>query len=181
VIAALLVRLAPYKLMFEILVMGGLAAATMIAAHQFLEHERDIGRNEVQARWDKQTAADKVAATAQTADWQARLSAATTDGAKREETIRSLAAGAAAATGGMRDAVAKIDRAVPDYSVDALRALTSTYGQLLAECTGRRADVAEEAERLNSEKRTLIEAWPVTRPMIVPGPAANGGGAPPAD
>jgi hypothetical protein len=166
VIAALLARLAPYKLMFEILVMGGLAAGAIVAAHQFLEHEREIGRNEVQARWDKQTAADKLAAAAQTADWQARLTAAANDGAKREETIRSLAASAAAAAGGLRDTIAKVDRAVPDYSVDALRALTSTYGQLLAECTGRRTAVAEEAERLNSEKRTLIEAWPQsTRPL----------------
>ena len=50
--------------------------------------------------------------------------------------------------------------ALPDYFADALRALTGTYGQLLAECNGRRREVAEEAERLNSEKRTLIESWP---------------------
>jgi hypothetical protein len=151
---------ARYKLLFEILIIGAIAAGAVIAVHLFLEHERDIGRQEVQARWDKQTAADKLAAAAQTADWQARLQAATTDGAKREETIRSLAASAAAATSSMRDTVAKIDRGVPNYSTDALRALAGTYGQLLAECQGRRTEVAEEAERLNSEKRTLIEAWP---------------------
>lgn len=158
-ITAILARLAPYKLLFEILVIGALASAAAVGVHEFLEHERDIGRNEVQTRWDKQIAADKLAAAAQTADWQARLQAATTEGEKRNETIRSLAASAAAATGGLRDTIARVDRAVPDYSVDALRALTSTYGQLLAECQGRRTEVAEEAERLNSEKRTLIEAW----------------------
>jgi hypothetical protein len=157
---AILTLLARYKLLFEILVIGGLAIGAAVGVHVFLEHERDIGRREVQARWDKQTAADKLAAAAQTADWQARLQAATTDGAKREETIRNLAASAAAATGGLRDAIARVDRAVPDYSADALRALTSTYGQLLAECQGRREEVANEAELLNSEKRTLIEAWP---------------------
>jgi len=160
VIAAILARLAPYKLLFEILVIGSLAAGATVGVHEFLEHEREIGRQEVQARWDKQIAIDKAAAAAQTADWQARLQAATTDGAKRDETIRNLAASAAAAAGGLRDTIARVDRAVPDYSADALRALTSTYGQLLAECQGRRTEVAEEAERLNSEKRILIEAWP---------------------
>lgn len=157
---SILARLAPYKLLFEILVIGALAVAAVLGVHEFLEHEREIGRQEVQARWDKQTAADKLAAAAQTADWQARLQAATNDGAKRDETIRSLAASAAAATGSLRNTIAQVDRAVPDYSLDALRALAGTYGQLLAECQGRRTEVAEEAERLNSEKRKLIEAWP---------------------
>lgn len=166
-ITAILARLAPYRLVFEILVIGALVAGAVVGVHEFLEHERDIGRNEVQTRWDKQIAADKLAAAAQTADWQARLQAATTEGEKRNETIRSLAASAAAATGGLRDTIVRVDRAVPDYSADALRALTSTYGQLLAECQGRRTEVAEEAERLNSEKRTLIEAWPKQAPPAV--------------
>jgi hypothetical protein len=159
-IAVLAARLAPYKLLFEILIIGAMALGAVIAAHDFLEHERDIGRQEVQARWDHQVAIDKAAAAAQTAAWQSQLQAATTDGAKREETIRSLAASSAAAAGGLRDAVAKINGAVPNYTADALRTLTSTYGQLLEECAGRHREVAEEAERLNSEKRILIEAWP---------------------
>jgi hypothetical protein len=165
VIAAIFARLAPYKLLFEILAIGAIAAGAIVGVHEFLEHEREIGRQEVQTRWDKQVAADKLAAAAQTADWQARLQAATTEGEKRNETIRSLAASTVAATGGLRDTIAKVDRAVPDYSIDALRALTGTYGQLLAECQGRRTEVAEEAERLNSEKRTLIEAWPRIAPV----------------
>jgi hypothetical protein len=159
-IAALLLRLAPYKLLFEIIVIGALAVGAVASIHQFLEHEREIGRQEVRAEWDRQIAKDKEAARAVTEAWRAQREAAATEGAKREETIRSLAASSAAATGGLRDAIAKINRTVPDYSADALRALASTYGQLLEECSGRRREVAEEAERLNSEKRTLIEAWP---------------------
>jgi hypothetical protein len=163
-IGVIFAGLARYKLLFEILVIGGLAASAAAGVHAFLEHERAIGRQEVQAQWDRQVAIDRAAVAAQTADWQARLQAATTDGAKREETIRNLAASAAAATGGLRDAIASVDRAVPDYSSDALRALTGTYGQLLEECAGRRREVAEEAERLNSEKKTLIESWPRNAP-----------------
>lgn len=157
---SILAALSPYKLVAEIVVLGALAIGAVVGIHLFLEHERDIGRAEVQALWDRQVAADKEAARVRTAEMAGQVSAAVTDGVKRDETIQKLASATAAASGGLRDAVAKIDRGVPDYSGDALRALTGTYGQLLAECVGRRAEVAGEAERLNSEKRTLIEAWP---------------------
>lgn len=159
-IGAFLLRLAPYKLAFEILIFGALVAGAVYGAHEFLEHERDIGRQEVRAEWDRQIAVDKEAARVRTAELQAQANNATTEGAKREETIRSLAATTAAAAGGLRDAVAKINRGVPDYSADALRALAGTYGQLLEECHRGRRESAAESERLNSEKRTLMEAWP---------------------
>lgn len=158
-------RLAPYKLTAEILVFGALAAAGVYGAHQVLEHARQAGRAEVRAEWDRASAAAEKAAQVQTDSWHAQRDAAATDGVKREETIRSLAATSAVAVGSLRDAAAKIDRGVPDYSVDALRAVTSTYGQLLAECAGRRSEVAAEAELLNSEKRTLIESYPHTGSM----------------
>jgi hypothetical protein len=167
-IAALMLGLSRYKLLLEIIVIGALAVGVVASIHQFLEHEREIGRQEVRAEWDRQIAKDKEAARAVTEAWRTQREAATTEGAKREETIRSLAASSAAATGSLRDAIAKINRAVPDYSADALRALTSTYGKLLEECSGRRREVAEEAERLNSEKRTLIEAWPKNAPGDAP-------------
>jgi hypothetical protein len=156
-IAAILAR---YKLAAEILVFGALAGAGIYGVHLVLERAREAGRAEVRAEWGRATAAAEKAARAQTEDWRAQRDAATTEGAKREETIRSLAATSAAAAGGLRDVIAKVDRAVPDYSSDALRAVTRTYGELLAECAGRRSEVAEDAERLNSEKRSLIEAWP---------------------
>jgi hypothetical protein len=157
VIAATLAR---YKLAAEILVFGVLAGAGAYGAHLVLEHAREAGRTEVRAEWDRQTAKDKEAAAAITEAWRGARDTAITEGAKREETIRSLAATSAAAAGGLRDAVAKIDRAVPDYSTDALRATVRTYGQLLESCHRERGESAAETERINSEKRTLIEAWP---------------------
>jgi len=156
-------RLTPYKLAAEILVFGALAAAGVYGAHQVLENARQAGRAEVRAEWDRASVAAEKAAQAQTDSWRAQRDAAATDGAKREDTIRSLAATSAAAAGGLRDAVAKIDRAVPDYSADALRATISTYGQLLESCHRERGEGAAETERINSEKRTLIEAWPHIR------------------
>lgn len=152
--------LAPYKLAAEILVFGALATTGVYGAHLLLDHARQAGRAEMSAEWDRASAAAEKAAKVQTDTWRAQRDAAVTDGVKREETIRSLAATSAAAVGGLRDAATKIDRAVPDYSADTLRTVTRTYGELLAECAGRRVEVATEVEQLNSEKRTLINAWP---------------------
>jgi hypothetical protein len=157
---SIVTALAPYKLAAEIMVFGALASGVAFGIHEFLEHERDVGRAEVQALWDKQIAADKEAARMRTDQMAAQVTAATTNGAKRDETIQALAATVAASSGSLRDAIAKVNGGVPGLSADSLRALAGTYGQLLAECQGRRAEVAGEAERLNSEKRTLIEAWP---------------------
>jgi hypothetical protein len=164
VIAAMLAGLARYKLAVEIAVLGALAAAAIYGVHLVLERARAAGRAEVRAEWDRQIAKDKEAAAAITDAWRGARDTAVTEGAKREETIRSLAATSAAAAGGLRDAVAKIDRAVPDYSADALRALAGTYGQLLESCHRERGESAAETERINSEKRTLIEAWPASAP-----------------
>jgi len=154
--------LAPYKLCAEILVFGALAAGSAYGAHLVLEHAREAGRAEMRGEWDRANAAAEKAAQVQTDSWRVQRDAAATEGVKREETIRSLAAASAAVAGELRDAVTKIDRGVPDYSADALRAVARTYGELLTECAGRRGEVAAEAERLNSEKRTLIESWPAT-------------------
>lgn len=153
--------LARYRLVAEILAAGALAVGAILGGHLALEHAREVGRTEVRAEWDRQAAKDKEAVAAITEAWRGARDTAIIEGAKREETIRSLAATSAAAAGGLRDIITKVDRAVPDYSSDALRAVTRTYGELLAECAGRRGEVAAEAERLNSEKRTLIEAWPI--------------------
>jgi len=152
--------LSRYKLVAEIAVFGALAGAVIFGVHLVLDHQRDIGRAEVQARWDKQIAADEKAARLRTDQMAAQANNAATQGARRDETIQALAATVAASSGSLRDAIAKTNGGVPSLSVDALRALTSTYGQLLGECEGRRAAVAGEAEKLNSEKRTLMEAWP---------------------
>lgn len=161
---SIVTALAPYRLAAEIAVFGALAGGVILGVHLVLDHQRDIGRAEVQARWDKQIAADKDAARVRTDQMAAQVSNAVTQGAKRDETIQALAATVAASSGSLRDAIAKTNGGVPSLSVDALRALTSTYGQLLGECEGRRAAVAGEAEKLNSEKRTLMEAWPEPSP-----------------
>lgn len=159
-IAALLARFAPYKLALEIIVFGALAAFIVAGVHQFLEHERQMGRDEVQTRWDKQVAIDKEAAQKRERELQTQADKAQENATNREQIIRTLAASSASTSISLRDTITAIRNSLPAATSDAARNAASTYGDILAECEGRRREVAEEAERLNSEKRLLIEAFP---------------------
>lgn len=161
-IAALLARLAPYKLLFEILVIGTLAASVLYGVHEFLEHERDLGRQEVRAEYARQLAEVKEQARIREKELTDQRDKAIENGQARDETIRTLAARAGVSSGGLLDAIAAISERLSSTTADALRETTRTYGKLLAACDGEQRSMAEEAERANSDKRTLIEAWPTT-------------------
>ena len=162
VITAILARLARYKLLFEILVIGGLAAAATVGVHEFLEHERDIGRDEVRAEYAKQLAAAKDAAREREQQLQSQINEANQHARERDQTIQALAARAGLSTNGLRDTIAAIGDSLSSATADALHNTARTYGDILAECAARRGELAVKAEKLNSEKRTLIDAWPHT-------------------
>jgi hypothetical protein len=163
-IAAILTGLARYKLLFEILVIGGLAAGAAVGVHQFLEHERDIGRNEVRAEYAKELAAAKDAARQRELQLQSQVDEANQHAHERDQTIQALAARAGVSANGLRDTIAAIGNSMSGATADALRNTARTYGDILAECATRRGELAVKAEKLNSEKRTLIEAWPKNPP-----------------
>lgn len=149
-----------YLRVAEVLAGLALVAGICWGVHEFLEHERDIGRAEVQQRWDSANVIAEKAALEKERLWQGQINLATKSGSDREETIKTLASSASGAAVGLRNASAEIKRALSTYSADSLRAVASAYGDIFTECQDRRRGLAEEAERLNSEKRTLIESWP---------------------
>jgi uncharacterized protein (DUF2252 family) len=157
---SILDALSPYKLLAEIVVIGSLAAGTAYGIHQFLEHERQIGRNEVRALWDAQTAKDERAARIETARLAKQAEDAEKNGANREQTIRTLATASGNANLGLRDTLATIRGGVPSATVDALGKSIATLSTVLAECSGRYQGLAEKADRHASDVKTLQEAWP---------------------
>lgn len=159
-IAALLARLAPYKLAAEIIVFGALAAAVLFGVHEFLEHERDIGRQEVQARWDVQKLADAKAAADQKQVWTDQQIGANNHATDRQQINQAAAAAAGAVAGSLRDAIAAFAKARPDDTAATARASAATLGSLLADCEGRYRGMAEIADGHANDVRTLKEAWP---------------------
>lgn len=152
--------LSPYKLLIEILVIGALAGGVVYGAHEFLEHERDIGRKEVQAQWDTQIAKDKETAATETARLAKLAEDAEKNGASREQTIRTLAASASAANGSLRDTLAAIRSSVPGATIDSLGRSVATLSTVLADCSGRYQSMAEIADRKSSAVKTLSDAFP---------------------
>lgn len=162
-IAGILALFTRYKLLLEIALIGALAAGVIYEVHQFLEHERDIGRAEVQARWDAQTTKDKEAARLETARLAKQSEDAEKNGATREQTIRTLAAAAGSANLSLRDTLAAIRSGVPSATVDSLGKSVAALSTVLADCSGRYQGMAEIADRHASDVKTLSEAWP-TKP-----------------
>jgi hypothetical protein len=152
--------LSPYKLLIEVAVVGSLVLCAGVEFHGFLEHERDIGRNEVRAEYAQKLAEAKDAAKVREDELRAQRDDAINKGNDREQTIRSLASANGAAAAGLRDTANSISNRLPSLTADALRSIASAYGDVLTECQSRRGEVAEIAERLNSEKMTLIQSWP---------------------
>lgn len=152
--------LSPYKLAAEIIVFGALAAGAAYGIHMGLEHERDMGRNEVRAEYAKQLQEAKDAARQRETELTAQRDKAIENGNTRDETIQTLAARAGMSSNGLRDTITAIGNSMSSATADALRQTASTYGQLLTACDGEQRSMAEEVDRTNSEKRTLIEAWP---------------------
>lgn len=153
-----------YKIALEILLACALGLWVVREVHVFLEHERDIGRKEVQALWDKQTDADKEQARIKTAELESQKAEAEKNGASREQTIRTLAAATGSASNGLRDTLATIRGSVPGASTETLAKSVATLTIVLAECQGRYSAMAERADRHASDAKTLSDAWPTSAP-----------------
>ena len=152
--------LSPYKLLIEILVIGSIAAGAIWGVHSFLLHEQQIGYDRAQAEYTAKSLLAEQAARATETALRKQLEDAQNAATQREQVIRSTAAAATAASVSLRDTIATIRNGVPLATIDALRNATIALGNVFAECQDRRREVAESAERLNSDKQTLIQAWP---------------------
>ena len=60
----------------------------------------------------------------------------------------------------MRDTLSATRGGVPGESTAACTVRADATGELLAQCAGAYQGLAEVADRLDSDRRTLIEAWP---------------------
>lgn len=151
-----------YLRVAELLAGLALVAGICWGAHQFLEHERDIGRNEVRAEYAQKLADAKDAARAREKELTDQRDSAINERNQREQTIRSLSAAAGASANSLRDTLAGISNGVPSASVDALRKSTTTLASVLGECQDRYRELAEKADRHASDAKTLSEAWPTS-------------------
>jgi len=153
-----------YLRVAEMLGALALLAGICWGVHEFLEHERDIGRNEVRAEYAQKLAEAKDAAKIREDELRAQRDDAVNKGNDREQIIRNLAASGSASSVSLRDALAHIGVGVPSASIEALRQSTTTLATVLTDCQGRYRAVAEAADRHANDAKTLSDAWPVDAP-----------------
>jgi len=150
------------------LIAGLLAVALGAGVVWGAHYERDIGRAEVRAEWERADAAAVLAANKIESALRARVVAAENKGNERDQTNRNLAAAAAGASIGLRDTLATIRASVPGDTVETLRARTVTLAGVLGECQGRYQELARHADGHASDVQTLIDAWPTSAPPAAP-------------
>lgn len=152
--------LSPYKLLIEVALIGSLFAGAAYGFHRFLTHEQQIGYDKAVAEYSAKYLAEEQAAHAKDLANAKQLQDAQNAAALREKTIVAVAAAAANSSASLRDAIANISRGVPTATLDALRHSTRTLGSVLDECQNKYRSVAEAADRANTDKQTLMDAWP---------------------
>lgn len=109
---------------------------------------------------DAQLSAAKDLARLREQDWTTQRNQAIENAHSRDQIIRTLAAGSASSSLGLRDTLAAISRGVPDASVEALRHSTTTLAAVLQDCQSEYRELAEKADRHASDATTLEQAWP---------------------
>lgn len=157
---SILDALSPYKLLIEIAVIGSLAAGVVWGVHEFLEHERDIGRKEVQARWDAQKLADQTASDKMEKEWREKYDAAVNLGAENVKIARASATTANASADSLRNTNATIVKLIPGASAETARAYASAYQTVFNDCVGKYKELGETAQGHYIDAATLDAAWP---------------------
>ena len=91
-----------------------------------------------------------------TTKYQGALNAAT----ERETKLRADADTARRTVDGLRGTLYEFRASLPNASTSALIARADTAAELLGACADEYRSVAEAADRIASDRQTLIEAWP---------------------
>jgi uncharacterized iron-regulated membrane protein len=125
------------------------------------------GMQHTQARWDAekvtmqaQLLKSEQANRAKESQLKQQVIEAQNDAKKRETKLAADAADARAESGRLRNSIATIRAELPSLAADAVRRYADTTSIVLGECQDRYSELAETADRLDSDRQTLGEAWP---------------------
>lgn len=157
------IALARYKLLIEIILIGGFALGAVWSIHEFLDAQQQKGYDKAVQEYNQKLAEDKAAAKVLEDELRAQVNKAEAKGNEREQTIRIVANSGAAASAGLRDTLATIRNGVPGASTEALGNSVTALTTVLGDCQTRYRELAEKADRHASDSQTLSDAWPVAK------------------
>ena len=82
------------------------------------------------------------------------------DARKREADLRRNVAAARTESDGLRDAIYAFRAKLPNATAATVAVAADTAAELLGACVSEYRGVAEAADRIASDRQTLIDAWP---------------------
>lgn len=115
-------------------------------------------------------AAERAQADARAAErrFNDQLAKALDDAATRENNLRRAAGAAAGERDGLRGQLAAIRAGLPDATPAAVADDANRLADVLGQCVGEYQALAADADRLASDRQTLIDAWPVSPTAAAP-------------
>lgn len=142
------------------LLIAAVAVALGFAWNGLIKHEQSIGYDRAVAEYNVKLLAAKEAADQRERELAAQIQEAQTNGLKREETIRTLAAAVGKSSDSLRNTANAIRLGLPLATVTAARTAADAFATVFSECQGRYGELAAKADGHASDVRTLEEAWP---------------------
>lgn len=135
--------------------------AGLVGSHWFAyQAGNTYGRNAVSLAEREEDIKSLNQARAQEQKYQARLELAVKEAHEREAIYRNDADAAERAAGRLRNTVSAIQRSIPDLTDQAVRRYADAASVVFQECTDRYRTLAEQADRIDSDRQTLEAAWP---------------------
>lgn len=141
---------------------AGIAGAVLagVLAWQVQAWRYDAQISSIQAKHSRESAKAEAATRAQEASFNQRLQDAQNAATKRETKLRADADAARRTVDGLRGTLYNFRASLPNAAPAAVIARADTAAELLQQCADEYRSVAEAADRIASDRQTLIDAWP---------------------
>lgn len=139
-------------ILFAAAVIGG------IAWHGSYKYDQGFEAREAIAV--KAALASEKAARTKEAEWQTTLKEANDAATKRETKNRDDAAAARLAANRLSIDLADLRRKLPELTEQAVRQYADTASVVFGECSSKYIELAETADRIDSDRQKLEDAWP---------------------
>ena len=120
----------------------------------------DAQISSIQAKHARESAEAEAATRAQEASFNQRLQDAQNAATKRETKLRADADAARRTVDGLRGTLYNFRASLPNAAPATVIARADTAAELLGTCADEYRSVAEAADRIASDRQTLIDAWP---------------------
>lgn len=93
-------------------------------------------------------------------DWQGKVDAAIEEGENRAKKLYSDAVASRNASNKLRVQLSELQQKLPNLTEEAVRKYANAASIVFGECQSEYQSLAEQADKIDSDRKTLEDAWP---------------------